>query len=120
MLTKTIFLASVLAFASSTAFAEDMSKMDMSKPMGDQSPSSQAFAAANAKMHKDMGLTYSGNADADFVRGMIPHHQGAIEMAKVELQYGKDPELRKLAKGVIEAQQKEIKEMEAWLKAHDK
>ena len=118
---KSILIASAFALALSTAaFADDMSGMDMSKPMGDQGPSSQAFAATNAKMHKDMALNYSGNADADFARGMIPHHQGAIDMAKVELQYGKDPELRKLAAAIIKAQETEIKELNAWLKKHGK
>ncbi|WP_275540482.1 DUF305 domain-containing protein [Rhizobium tubonense] len=118
---KTILAASAFALAFSTAaFADDMSGMDMSKPMGDQGPSSQAFATANAKMHKDMAINYSGNADADFVRGMIPHHEGAIDMAKVELQYGKDPELRKLAGMIVKAQEAEIKEMNAWLKKHGK
>jgi uncharacterized protein (DUF305 family) len=48
----------------------------------------------------------------------IPHHRGAVEMAKVELKYGKDPELRKLAEGIISAQESEIKMMQTWLKAH--
>jgi uncharacterized protein (DUF305 family) len=121
MSVKIIIAAGILALGlSATAFADDMGGMDMSKPMGDQGPSSQAFAAVNNRMHTDMAVTYSGDADADFVRGMVPHHQGAIDMAKVELQYGKDPELRKLAKTIIEAQQTEIIEMNAWLKKHGK
>ncbi|EJC74071.1 CopM family metallochaperone [Rhizobium hidalgonense] len=115
---KIITLSAMLAVAV-PAFAEDMS-MDMSKPMGSHDAASHAFSEANAKMHKDMAIEYSGNPDVDFVRGMIPHHQGAIDMAKIELQYGKDAEIRKLAEGVIKAQEAEIAEMNAWLKAHGK
>jgi uncharacterized protein (DUF305 family) len=116
---KTLAITLTLSLAAVPALSEDMS-MDMSKPMGNHSPSSRAFAEANAKMHKDMAIKYSGDADADFVRGMIPHHSGAIDMAKIELKYGKDPELRKLAEGIIKAQEAEIVEMNAWLKAHGK
>ena len=82
------------------------------------SPSSQAFKAADAKMMQDMDRTLSGNTDQDFVSGMLPHHQGAVDMAKIELQYGHDPELLKLARDIIAAQDKEIAFMQAWQKAH--
>lgn len=81
------------------------------------SESNAAFEAANAKMHKDMAVVLTGNADRDFLAGMIPHHQGAIDMAEVQLKYGKDPKVRKLARDIIKAQKHEIAMMRAWLAA---
>jgi uncharacterized protein (DUF305 family) len=66
-------------------------------------------------MHQGTMIGYSGDADVDFVRGMIPHHQGAIDMAKVELEYMKDPEL---AEGIVAPQESEIEMMQTGLKAH--
>ncbi|MCS0504409.1 CopM family metallochaperone [Ancylobacter mangrovi] len=93
---------------------------DMSMPGSAASGSTRAFEEANERMHHDMGIEYSGNADVDFVRGMIPHHMGAVEMARVELQFGKDPELRKLAEDIIAAQEKEIAFMKGWLAGNAK
>jgi len=87
-----------------------------SAPKGDNSPSSLAFQGINTKMHEAMNITFTGNADVDFVKGMIPHHQGAIDMAKTVLAFGKDPEVRKLAEEIIKAQESEIALMNEWLK----
>ncbi|MDI7864794.1 DUF305 domain-containing protein [Rhizobiaceae bacterium n13] len=89
-------------------------------PAGDTGPSSRAFVEANNRMHKDMAIEFTGNADVDFVRGMIAHHQGAIDMARVELEYGKDPEIRKLADEIIRAQEGEIALMKEWLEKNAK
>jgi len=72
----------------------------------------------NARMHQGMAVAPSGDIDRDFVRMMIPHHQGAIDMAQVELKYGKDPELRTLATDIVAAQEKEIATMKQWLSKH--
>jgi uncharacterized protein (DUF305 family) len=73
------------------------------------------FRAANDRMHRDMAIRYSGNADRDFAAGMIPHHQGAIDMANIVLRHGSDPEMRALAQGIIRAQEAEIAQLRAFL-----
>jgi len=86
------------------------------QPKGDTGPSSLAFHGINAKMHDAMNIAFTGNADVDFVKGMIPHHQGAIDMAKTVLAFGTDPAVRKLAEEVVKAQEGEIALMREWLK----
>jgi uncharacterized protein (DUF305 family) len=71
--------------------------------------SQQLLAQSMAVMSRDMrAAPMSGNPDRDFAAMMIPHHQGAIDMAKVEVLYGKDPALRRLAQEIIVTQESEI------------
>jgi uncharacterized protein (DUF305 family) len=69
-------------------------------------------------MHEAMATTVpSGDADADFVHMMLPHHRAAIDMAKTQLLYGKDPQMRRMAQEIITDQQSEIDLMQLWLKS---
>jgi uncharacterized protein (DUF305 family) len=123
----TLMTASTLAATVAMAQSQpttDHSKMDHSK-MGQAAPAAstaaadtaatKAFKAANDRMHTDMSIPFSGNADVDFIKGMLPHHQGAVEMAKIVLEHGKDRKVRKLARDIIKAQNTEIAFMKAWL-----
>lgn len=78
---------------------------------------SKAYLEAMDRMH---GPMMEGSRDRDpdiaFVKGMIPHHQGAIDMAHIVLRHGKDEEIRKLANEVIREQEREIAQMREWLK----
>lgn len=78
------------------------------------------YAPAMKSMHENMTLTPTGDADVDFIRGMIPHHQGAIDMAKVVLSHGQDPAVKGLAEAIIRAQEDEISFMREWLKKRDR
>ncbi len=82
------------------------------------SPGSAALTEANGRMHHAMNIEMTGDVDTDFVRSMIPHHEGAVEMARIVLEYGKDPEIRKLAEGIVKAQESEIAFMNGWLAEH--
>ena len=82
---------------------------------GAASPSTTAYRQAVMQMHRSLSAQLYGDPDGDFARLMIPHHQGAIAMAQVALQQGKDPEIRQLAQGVIDAQEREIDTLRDWL-----
>jgi len=80
-------------------------------------PDWSGLIAGMDKMHMAMGaVARSGNSDVDFVRLMLPHHQAAIDMAKTQLLYGKDPQMRRLAQEILTEQQLEIELMQRWLK----
>ena len=100
--------------------AQSMPNMQMPSPSVNVSPSTQAYQAAMHTMSEGMAAPYTGDADKDFVNGMIPHHQGAVDMAQVELKYGMDPQMRILARGIIASQNKEIALMKAWQAKHEK
>ena len=61
------------------------------------SPSTRAYREASAKMHQAMSINYTGDADIDFLRGMIAHHEGALAMAKVAVEHGEARDVRNLA-----------------------
>lgn len=87
----------------------------MTGGMQGMTPADQALMNSMMKVNRMMNVPLTGDADRDFVTMVIPHHQGAIDMAKVELRYGKDPAMRKLAGAIVAAQENEIAEMQRWL-----
>ena len=109
----TAVLALILAATPALAQQHDM-------PMhGQQSGAGQEMMTGMDKMNRDMAAApMTGDPDHDFVAMMIPHHQGAVDMAETELRYGKDPAIRRLAKGIIAAQKREIAFMRQWETTH--
>lgn len=94
---------------------------DAAQPTTDTKAMQQAYADGMDAMHDDMmGGIADPVPDMAFARGMLPHHIGAVDMAKVQLQYGKNEEMRKLAQEIIDAQQPEIEQMQKWIAAHQK
>jgi uncharacterized protein (DUF305 family) len=108
---KIAAIVSVIALLSVTAVradqAEDVKQMHEAYQ--------QSMGAMKDDMHHGM---MSDDPDVAFAAGMLPHHEGAVEMAKIELEYGKDPEMLELARKIVAAQAAEIAQMKAWLKAH--
>jgi uncharacterized protein (DUF305 family) len=80
--------------------------------------STRAYREAATQMHLDMGIRYSGQADKDFAALVTAHQQGAAALAKIELQYGSDPEMRRLAEAIKAANEKQAALLRAWQAKH--
>ena len=126
ILKKATFIGLVAFAVGAPAAIAQMQGMDMQKMMQMMTPapndpqSTKDFKQVHMNMMKNMNMEFTGNADVDFARSMIPHHQGAIDMAKLELKYGKDPELRQMAEKMIKDQEKEQKDLKAFLQKSKK
>ena len=94
------------------AHSRDMGSKDAA---GGSTAAARAYDEVNARMHRDMAVALSGDPDRDFAEMMIAHHQGAIDMAKVVMEHGRDPEIHALAEEVVEAQEREVIFLRDWL-----
>lgn len=111
-LAPALALALALASPGGAALAQHAGHT-MPAPAGENA-ASRGYREAMDRMMRDMPAP-TGNADRDFLAGMIPHHQAAVDMARALLQHGRDPEVRRMAETIIRDQEREITEMRAML-----
>ena len=117
----TFITLSAIAISNYAQANEQPHQAHMNMQMSTGSAMQQEFMQGMNQMHQDMmAAAQYKDPDVAFAAGMLPHHIGAVKMAEVELKYGKDPEMRKLAEDIINAQQAEIEQMQKWLEAHNK
>lgn len=119
-LKSSAFLSALSMAAAVPVLAQPAAPMpDMTMPTKQVATPAENAMSAMDKMLRDMAaVPMTDDADRDFAGMMIPHHQGAIDMANYELAHGKDPEMLKLARDVVAAQEREIAGMRAWLAGH--
>ena len=113
-----LLLAAALSLSTSGAPASPQHAHTGSPPASDDLAWSELQQSMQSIHEAMSSLKSSGNNDEDFVRLMLPHHQGALDMAKAELLHGKDPQMRRLAQEIITDQQSEIELMHLWLRQH--
>jgi uncharacterized protein (DUF305 family) len=112
----TVALALAVALTVAPAMAQPSQGMQHDMP---NTPASRAYMQSMETMNKAMmSQPMTGDADHDFASMMRSHHQAAVEMAKAEIQYGKNPEMKKMAEKVVADQSKEIKQLDKWLDGH--
>lgn len=117
----TFITLSAVAISNYAQANEQPHQAHMNMPMSTDSAMQQELMQGMNQMNQDMmAAAQYKDPDVAFAAGMLPHHIGAVKMAEVELKYGKDPEMRKLAEDIINAQQAEIEQMQKWLKARNK
>ena len=117
----TFITLSAIAISNYAQANEQPHQAHMNMPMSTGSAMQKELMQGMDQMNQDMmAAAQYKDPDVAFAAGMLPHHIGAVKMAEVELKYGKDPEMRKLAEDIINAQQAEIEQMQKWLKAHNK
>lgn len=116
LLAAPLALLTGLAALPASAQSTEMGHAMMQAPDG-ASEAIRLYVDAMNRMSMAMGAEFTGNADIDFIAGMIPHHQGAVDAARVVLEHGTDPDVRAFAEQVIAAQEAEIAWMQAWLAA---
>ncbi len=117
----TFITLSAIAISNYAQANEQPHQAHMNMSMSTGSAMQQELMQGMDQMNQDMmAAAQYKDPDVAFAAGMLPHHIGAVKMAEVELKYGKDPEMRKLAENIINAQQAEIEQLQKWLKVHNK
>lgn len=111
ILTGLTLCALTLGYGTLPGLTEPVHRHDGTEATSTDGSFDALMARSMERMHADMAIPPSGNPDRDFAAMMIPHHQGAIEMAKAQLIHGRDPVLRRLAQGIIVEQSQEIEVM---------